>query len=93
MNGFSDKEMIEMVLVGQGKLQEQLALLVTKVDGIMTEGCAHRTGDLLRVEELEKGAISDQKAKNVITGGIIMALLSAVGALAIAIGNHLSGGK
>ena len=86
MNGFSDKEMIEMVLVGQGKLQEQLALLVTKVDGIMTEGCAHRTGDLLRVEALEK-------TKNSTTGGIILALLSAVGALAVAIGGHLSGGK
>ena len=86
MNGFSDKEMIEMVLVGQGKLQEQLALLVTKVDGIMVKGCAHRAGDLDRIVALEK-------VKNVTTGGIIMALLSAVGALAIAIGNHLSGGK
>jgi len=52
-NGFSDKEMITMILEGQGKIQEQINGLVNKVDRVIQHGCAHREGDLDRIKELE----------------------------------------
>jgi hypothetical protein len=52
-NGFSDKEMIQMILTGQQGLQAQLALLVEKVDNVTYKGCAHRSDDIRRIEELE----------------------------------------
>jgi hypothetical protein len=52
-NGYSDKEMIELVLKGQEGIQKQLALLVDKVDAVMYRGCAHREDDLRRITELE----------------------------------------
>jgi hypothetical protein len=77
-NGFSDKEMIELVLKGQGQLQTQLAGLADQINAIMQKGCAHREGDLLRIQELEGW-------RNKGIGGIIGSLLAAVGALAVAI--------
>jgi hypothetical protein len=85
-NGFSDKEMIEMLLKGQQGIQEQLALLGEKVDSVMYRGCAHREGDLLRIANLEGW-------KNRGIGGVILSLLSALGALTVAIVGHLTGGK
>ena len=53
MTGFSNEQMIEMILAGQGKIQEQLVALAEKVDCVRNKGCAHRTDDLRRIEELE----------------------------------------
>ena len=52
-NGFSDKEMIQMILQGQQGLQAQIALLVEKVDKVAIKGCARRDDDIRRIEELE----------------------------------------
>jgi hypothetical protein len=71
MNGFSDKEMIQMVLAGQQGLQSQIALLVEKVEAVQNRGCSHRADDLRRIEELEGWR----------TKGIIGILSLAVGTL------------
>jgi hypothetical protein len=52
-NGFSNEQMIQMVLEGQGKIQEQLVAITEKVDCVMYKGCAHRSDDIRRIEELE----------------------------------------
>ncbi|MCK9361706.1 hypothetical protein M0Q28_05815 [Patescibacteria group bacterium] len=52
-NGYTDKEMIDKLYAGQEGIQRQLAALMEKVDRIMVAGCAHRTDDLRRIEELE----------------------------------------
>jgi len=86
VNGFSDKEMIQMVLAGQQGLQSQIALLVEKVEAVQNRGCAHRGDDLRRIQELE-----GWRTKGIV--GFISSLLAALGALVVAIGNHLAGGK
>jgi hypothetical protein len=63
-----------------------LALLGEKIDAVMIKGCAHREGDLLRIVNLEQW-------KNRGIGGIMLSLLSALGALVVAIVGHLTGGK
>lgn len=52
-NGYTEKEMIDKLFVGQEGIQRQLAALLEKVDKIMVSGCAHRPDDLRRIEELE----------------------------------------
>jgi hypothetical protein len=53
MNGFSNEEMIKMILDGQGKIQTQIDGLIVKVDRVISKGCAHRDDDLRRIQELE----------------------------------------
>jgi hypothetical protein len=53
MNGFSNEEMIKMILDGQGKIQVQIDGLILKVDSVISKGCAHRDDDLRRITELE----------------------------------------
>jgi hypothetical protein len=51
--GFSNEQMMHLILEGQQGIQKQLALLVEKVDNVTLKGCAHRQDDLRRIEELE----------------------------------------
>jgi len=85
-NGYSDRDMIDLVLKGQQGIQEQLALLGEKIDAVRYKGCAHRESDLLRISNLEGW-------KNKGIGGIILSLLSAIGALAVAMVDLLRVGK
>ena len=80
-NGFSDKEMIHLVLKGQQGLQAQVALLGEKIDEVKYKGCAHRDGDLLRVEALE-----GWRNKGIV--GIISSLFAAVSALLLILFKH-----
>ena len=82
-NGFSDKEMIQMILDGQGKIQEQIDGLVQKVDQVISQGCAHRPDDMRRVQELEAW-----RTRGII--GVIITLITSIGAL---IGMIVSPGK
>ena len=52
-NGFSNEEMIDKLFAGQEGIQRQLAALMEKVDKIMVSGCAHRSDDIRRIQELE----------------------------------------
>ncbi len=74
MNGFSDKEMIQMILDGQGKIQTQIDGLVHKVDAIAQKGCNHREDDLRRIQELE-----GWRTRGII--GTIMLTFGVIGAL------------
>jgi hypothetical protein len=77
-NGFSNEEMIKMILDGQGKIQLQIDGLVAKVDKIMVKGCAHREDDLRRIEELEGWR----------TKGIIGVITLAIGTIATFLSGH-----
>jgi hypothetical protein len=82
MNGFSDKEMIQMVLAGQQGLQSQIALLVEKVESVQNKGCAHREDDLRRIGELE-----GWRTKGIV--GTVVALFTGIGALiGVIFGRH-----
>jgi len=77
-NGFSNEEMIKMILDGQEKIQLQIDGLVAKVDKIMVKGCAHREDDLRRIEELEGWR----------TKGIIGVITLAIGTIATFLSGH-----
>jgi hypothetical protein len=70
-NGFSNEDMIKLILEGQGKIQTQIDGLITKVDLVISHGCAHRPDDLRRIKELE-----DWRTKGII--GVISLFLAMV---------------
>ena len=73
-NGFSNERMIELILEGQGKIQEDIRSLSSKVDSVMNNGCAHRPDDVRRIKDLESW-----RTRGII--GVIVTLITSLGAL------------
>lgn len=70
-NGLTNDQIMQLLLNGQQGLQDQIALLVEKVDKVANKGCAHREDDIRRIKELE-----DWRTRGIV--GIIILFASVI---------------
>lgn len=77
--------MLTMILERIERMEDKQDELLTQISSINVHGCAHRTSDMVRITELEKW-----RDKGII--GIIVTLISSIGALLGMLFSH-SGGK
>ena len=52
-NGFTNEDMLKMVLERVDKIVEKQDSLLTQISSLNANGCAHRGDDLKRIQDLE----------------------------------------
>lgn len=75
-NGFSDKEMLQMILERVDTLGEKVDRLGSGLSDLNSHGCAHRSSDLERITNLEK--FRDKSVLATI-GALFVSVSSAIG--------------